>query len=112
MQKILEFIDALLTFSIGLVPGAMGAAVSLAYEKGLTWTDRFTQFAVGIVVSWFASRAMGAMFNLDPFVLQGAAFSIGMIAFRATPRVASAAIDTVAGLPAAIRDRFLPPKKD
>ncbi len=112
MLKILTDIsDAVVTFAIGLVPGALGAAVGLAHEKGLTWTERCVQFAAGTTVSWFAQRGVGAMILLDPFVLQGIGFSAGMVAFKSTPRFIAAAADVIGGLPALIRDRFLGAKK-
>ena len=104
MSKLPQVIDAVLAFVAGLAPGALGAAVSLAYEKGLTWTDRFVQFAVGTTVSWFAGRVIAAVMTLDPFVMQGVTFTAGMIAFRATPRFASGMADIVADLPARLRD--------
>lgn len=107
MSKLLAILDTLLALLAGLVPGAMGAAVSLAYEKGLTWTDRFTQFTVGTVVSYFARGAIVVLFDLHTFVVDGIVFTAGMIAFRATPRFASAAIDVVVGLPALVRDRLI-----
>ena len=107
MSKLLTIIDTLLALLAGLLPGAMGAAVSLAYEKGLTWSDRFIQFTVGTVVSYFARGAIVALFDLHTFVVDGIVFTAGKIAFRATPRFASAAIDVVVGLPAIIRDRFV-----
>lgn len=103
-DKLQHAIDTLLGFAAGLAPGALGAVVSLAYEKGLTWSDRFIQFAVGTTVSWFAGRVVGAIVSLDPFVMQGVTFTLGMIAFRATPRFASGMADLVAELPARIRD--------
>lgn len=111
--KLQAFLEACLTLMAGLAPGAIGAAVGMAWRKGLTWRDRFVQLAVGIVVSWFATRAIGAIFpHWEPFVLQAVAFTFGMIAFEATPRFIAAAADTVAALPARIADRFLPGRKD
>ncbi len=114
MTKLAQILDAAFALAAGLAPGALGAAVSLAYEKGLTWTDMFVQFAVGTCVSWFAGRAIGAIWAVDPFVLQGVSFTAGMIAFKAAPRFASNASDFVADLPRLLRDRFLPsaPKDD
>jgi hypothetical protein len=111
--KLQVFLDALLTLLAGLAPGALGAAVGMAWKKGLTWRDRFVQLAVGIVVSWFATRALGAIYpHWDPFVLQAAAFTVGMIAFEATPRFIAAAADAIASIPARLADRFLPGRKD
>lgn len=115
MHKLLsDVLDALLSFTIGLAPGALGAAVGLAHEKGMTWAERVTQFAAGTTVSYFAQGVIGAVspWHLDPFVLQGVGFSAGMVAFKATPRFIQAAADVVAGLPAQLRDRFLPARKD
>ncbi|HET9510007.1 MAG TPA: hypothetical protein VFO80_02560 [Sphingomonas sp.] len=109
LQHALDVIGA---FLLGLMPAALGAAVSLAYEKGLTWGDRFVQFSVGVIVSWFATRAVGAIMQLDPFVLQGVAFTLGMIAFKAAPGFVSSSAAVLAELPAQIRDRLLPRRKD
>lgn len=104
-----QLIDGIVSFLAGLTPGALGASVSLAYEKGLTWTDRFIQLGVGIVVSYFAGGVIAACWRwgtIDPFVLQGIKFTIGMIAFKATPRFASNCADAVVDVPGALRDRI------
>ncbi|KQM88472.1 hypothetical protein ASE67_01565 [Sphingomonas sp. Leaf23] len=106
MSKLLTIIDTMLALLAGLLPGAMGAAVSLAYEKGLTWSDRFLQFTIGTIVSYFARGVIVALFDLHTFVVDGIVFTAGMIAFRATPRFASAVIDALVSLPALVRDRF------
>ena len=94
MQKFFHlFADNALAFLAGLTPAALGAAVSLAYEKGLTWTERFVQMAVGVIVSFFVSRAADAVWPLDPFVLQAVGFVTGMIAYKATPRFTGAAAE-------------------
>ena len=46
------------TVAAGLVPSALGAAVSLAYEPGLTWSQRFVQLSVGVCVSYFVGGAV------------------------------------------------------
>ncbi|RSV12285.1 hypothetical protein CA235_17575 [Sphingomonas sp. ABOLF] len=107
-----DWLDAAQTFVIGLTPGALGSAVGLAHEKGLSWAERFTQLAAGTVMSWFVTRALGSTVDLNPFVLQGIGFTAGMIAYKSTPRFIAAAADVAGGLPAAIRDRFLPARKD
>lgn len=115
MQKLVtDIADAAGTLLAGLVPGAIGASVGLVWEKGLTWGQRFLQLAVGIVVSFYAARMGAAIWSmthagaaLDPFILDGAKFTIGMIAFKATPRLIASSVDVVAGLPAMLRDRFL-----
>ena len=104
--------DAVTTFAIGLTPAALGALVAVSYEKGLTWADRFTQFAVGVVVSYFTTRVVGAMIAPDPFVLQGVSFSIGMVAFKAAPRFISGGAEVFGSIPGEIRDRIFPKRKD
>lgn len=95
----------------GLTPAGLGAMTALSYEKGLTWADRFTQFAVGVVVSYFATRVVGALFTLDPFVLQGISFSVGMVAFKAAPRFISGAAEVLGSLPREIKERIFPSKR-
>lgn len=116
MEKLIDYLlDTIISLLIGLTPAALGAGVSLMYEKGLTWGDRFARLAVGVTVSWFTSRAVGALWPwqpIDPFVLQGITFTLGMIAYKATPPFISSASSIVAGLPAAIAARFLPAKAE
>ncbi len=116
MEKFTDhLLDAIMSLLIGLTPAALGAGVSLMYEKGLTWGDRFARLAVGVTVSWFTSRAVGALWPwqpIDPFVLQGITFTLGMIAYKATPPFISSASSVIAGLPAAIAARFMPGKAD
>jgi hypothetical protein len=113
-----ELLDATLTFATGLTPAAIGAAVGMAWDRGLTWGQRFLQLAVGIIVSFFAARMIqGAWLiyagaEIPPFVLDGIKFTLGMIAFKATPRFITAAVEVVASLPARVRDHFLPSRKD
>jgi hypothetical protein len=105
-----QLAGAVLAFLIGLTPAALGAAVTLAYEKGLTWSDRFTQFSVGVCVSYFVSGAVAAFWALNPFVLQAVSFTIGMIAFRATPRLTSSLIERLVDGVGGLIDRCLPRK--
>ena len=106
-----------LAFLAGLTPAALGAGISLLYEKGLTWRDRFARLAVGITVSWFASGLFAALcralwkVELDAFVLQGVGFVFGMIAYKATPGFITSASTAIAGIPGAILS-WLPKKGD
>lgn len=119
MEKYLhDLFDSAIAFLIGLTPAALGAAVSLSYEKGLTWAERFTQLAVGTVVSYFAGGFIAAVWpwgTINPFVLQAITFTVGMIAFKATPKFIASCSEAIAGLPAQIRDRaisWFPKRKD
>lgn len=109
MDKLLHtLLEAIVTLIAGITPAALGAAVSLFYERGLTWGDRFARLAVGIIVSWFASRLVAVLcgwwwkVDPDPFFLQGVGFVFGMIAFKATPAFISGATTALGKLPDAI----------
>ena len=111
MQKILHDIgDALLAFLITLVPGAAGAAVSLVYEQGLSWSKRVTQMRVGITVSYFARNVANSLTGWDDYLLQAVGFVVGMTAFKATPALIAGVVER-APLLLVLIDRFLP-KKD
>jgi predicted anti-sigma-YlaC factor YlaD len=99
--------DAAVTFAGGLTPAGLGASVAVAYEKGLTWAEKFTQLAVGVIVSYFTTRTLDALWPLDPFVMQGVSFSVGMIAFKSAPRFIAGAAEVIGSLPAFLRDRIL-----
>ncbi|MFC4256676.1 hypothetical protein GRI97_15875 [Altererythrobacter xixiisoli] len=95
-----------------LTPSLIGSAVAQAFKPALPWGQRFLQWLVGSAVSYYATTAIVAITDWEGFVPQSIAFAIALLAFDATPRVARAAIDTLASLPPRIADRFLPPKKD
>ena len=108
-----EFGVNLLAFLFGLTPAALGAAVSLAYETGLTWSRRFLQMSVGIVVSYFSTGVIRVLWpwgHADPFVIQAVGFVFGMIAFKATPKFIAGMSERVTDIPAAIFDHFFPRK--
>lgn len=106
-HQLREIGEAFLTFLSGLTPAAIGAAVSMVWDTGLTWTKAAMQLAVGIIVSFFAARALGAVWTLNPFVMQGIQFTLGMIAFKATPQFIDGAGEALHGLPSVLRDRLL-----
>lgn len=113
-KMLLELLDAIGTLLVGLVPGAIGASVSLVWEKGLTWGQRFLQLAVGIVVSFYVTRMLASGLHLytgkplEPFFLDGIKFTIGLIAFKATPGFITACVDVIASLPGRARDKWFP----
>ncbi|MBX9816266.1 MAG: hypothetical protein A4S12_07075 [Proteobacteria bacterium SG_bin5] len=111
-HRLFDLIEAAIAVAAGITPAALGASVSLAYERGLTWGDRFGRLLVGIVVSYFTTRVVDAMWLDDPFLLQAVSFTLGMIAYKATPPIAQQLTDIVVGLPALIRAKYFPPHKD
>ncbi|GFE76254.1 hypothetical protein [Novosphingobium sp. TCA1] len=94
-----------------LSPSLLGSAVAQAWKPGLSYRQRFVQWAVGSTVSYYATLAIVFSTGWDGLVAQSIGFGIALLAYDATPKVAKAAIDTLASLPARLADRFLP-KKD
>ncbi|MDR6144945.1 hypothetical protein QE363_000738 [Sphingomonas sp. SORGH_AS870] len=94
MKNILHDIaEGFFSFLSGLVPGAFGAGVSLAYEEGLTWSRRITQMMVGITVSYFARNLAASLTGWDGYVLQAVGFVVGMTAFKATPALIAGIVE-------------------
>lgn len=97
--------QALLEFASGLVPGALGAAVATAYERGIPWLQRLTALAVGIIVSYFGGRIFDAfMPHAHEFVRQGVTFSIGLVAYNSVPAFIKSFADTVQKVPSDMWD--------
>lgn len=71
-----------LTFAKALVPGALGAAVAVAVQTALTWTQRFIQMAVGIIVSYYAGEAAAVLFGAEGVVKNAIGFTAGVGAFE------------------------------
>lgn len=94
-----------------LTPSLIGSAVAQAWKPSLPFRQRFLQWVVGSTVSYYATLAIVAVTDWNDFVAQSIAFAIAILAFDATPRLASAATDALIGVPGRIADRFLP-KKD
>lgn len=106
--KIHALLEALFAVLSGLAPGAIGAGVAMAWKKGLTWRERFIRLAVGSTVCWFSTRAIGAIWpGWSDYVVQAIGFTLGMIAFEATPKFIAGAAEAMGGLPAILRDRFI-----
>lgn len=94
----------------GLAPSLIGSAVAQAWEPGLSWRQRFLQWAVGSTVSFYATRAIIAFTGWNDFAAQSIAFGIALVAFDATPRLMAAASDALAKLPGRLLARFFPAK--
>lgn len=71
-----------LTLAKALVPGALGAAVAVAVQTALTWTQRFVQIAVGIIVSYYAGEAGAALLGAEGVVKNAIGFTAGVGAFE------------------------------
>jgi hypothetical protein len=108
LQQILAAIQDAAT---ALAPAAIGAAVGQAWEKGLSFSQRLVQWAVGICVSYYVGGGLEAWLRLDPFVSDAISFVLAMLAFKATPRFIAGGVAVAEGLPADLRDRILGPSK-
>lgn len=107
MSKLtVEIVNAFGTFVSALAPAAIGAAVAQAWEKGLSWSQRFVQWGVGICVSYYVTAGMSAWLHLDPFVAQAVGFVIAMVAFRATPAFIAATVAAASALPGGLLERL------
>jgi hypothetical protein len=66
-----------------LVPGALGAAVGQAWERGLGWRDRLIQWVVGLIIAAYVVPAIGHVFNWHQTLTAAVGFVFGTIAFKA-----------------------------
>lgn len=86
-QSVYDSFAIIREFAIGLVPGALGAAVSVATQGALTWTQRFLQLAVGIIVSYYAGEVASHVFGFSDIVKSGVGFTFGVGAFEFVKRL-------------------------
>lgn len=80
-----------------LIPGALGAAVGQAWEKGLGLKDRLIQWAVGLLFAAYVVPALGHVLHWGQPLTNAAGFVTGTIAFKAVGRWREAAIEGGAG---------------
>jgi putative Mn2+ efflux pump MntP len=108
MDKILhEILDTILAFIISLMPSALGATISLMVDDGITWSRMLARLWVGIVMSYFISRALTATFALHPFVIQAISFLIGMVAYKSAPGFIAGCASALGDAPGLLRDRLI-----
>ncbi len=110
-MELRPILETAVDFLGSLSPSLIGSAVAQAWKPGLSYRQRFVQWAVGSTVSYYATQAIVFLTGWDGLVAQSIGFGIALLAYDATPKVAKAAIETLASLPARLADRFLP-KKD
>lgn len=108
MDKFLhEVADTILAFLISLLPSALGATVSMMVDDGITWGRMLARLWVGIVMSYFISRALDATLALHPFVTQAISFLIGMVAYKSAPGFIAGCATALGEAPALLRDKVL-----
>jgi len=87
-----DMAEAALTALGAVAPAAAGSAIGAWLRKGLSFKERTLHFAAGIVVSWYATIAVGVIFSVHPFVAQGIGFTLGYLALDALPVIRERAI--------------------
>lgn len=92
-------LEAVLEFAKGLLPGAFGAAVSVAFDHSASLARRAIQFAVGIAVSYYVGAAVQEYFEFGPMVSQGVAFTVGMVAYQSVPSFTKSTAETAGSIP-------------
>lgn len=108
MDKFLhEVAETVLAFIISLLPSGLGATVSMMVDDGITWSKMLARLWVGIVMSYFISRALDATFALHPFVIQAISFLIGMVAYKSAPGFIAGCATALGEAPAQVRDRIV-----
>jgi hypothetical protein len=78
------FVDASADLIGSISPSLIGSAAAQAWKPHLSWRQRFVQWAVGSVVSYYATLAIVAVTHWSGFVAQSIAFGIALLAFDAT----------------------------
>lgn len=102
-----EVVDTILAFLISLLPSALGATVSMLVDDGITWSKMLARLWVGIVMSYFMSRALDALFAFHPFVTQAISFLIGMVAYKSAPAFIAGCATALGEAPSLLRDRVI-----
>ncbi|WP_436355685.1 hypothetical protein [Brevundimonas sp. CEF1] len=80
-----------------LIPGALGAAVGQAWERGLGLRDRVIQWVVGLLFAAYVVPALGHLLHWGQPVTSAVGFVVGTIAFKAVGKWREAAIEGGAG---------------
>lgn len=117
-ETLTELTHTLAVFAKAMLPGAMGAAVAVAVQGGLTWAQRFMQLCVGIIASYYAGEAANELIGASGVVKNAIGFTVGVAAFETVKalRVSIAEVAKTAPKQAwdwwlTQWDRFLGPKK-
>lgn len=76
-----DIVAFLQDYALGLVPGALGATVAIAVQGAMSWTQRFIQLSVGIIVSYYAGE-IAAHFGAEGVVKNAVGFTAGIGAFE------------------------------
>lgn len=90
---LLEAALAVWSWAQALIPGALGAAVAQAWERGLGLKDRLVQWLVGLLFAAYVVPALGHILHWGQPVTNAVGFVVGTIAFKAVGKWREAAIE-------------------
>lgn len=93
-EKIAAFAEVLWRLIEPFIPGALGAAVGQAWEKGLGWKDRLIQWLVGLLCAAYIVPAVGHALMWHQTMISAVGFVVGTIAFKAVGRWREAAVES------------------
>ena len=105
IEKTLDHLAGLAaSAATALMPGAVGALVAQAWERGLSLSERLVAIGAGCIISYYATALVLWAFRIDPFAGQSFGFIFGLIAYKAAPDFQRNAIATVVELPTVLKD--------
>jgi len=81
-ETLAEILQQLIILTKALIPGALGAAVAVAVQQGLSWLQRFIQLIVGIIVSYYAGEAAAELFGAEGVIKNAIGLTAGVGAFE------------------------------
>jgi len=90
-----------------MVPGAIGAAVSVAVQQGLTWLQRFVQFTVGLVVGHYAGAAATELLGFEGILRDAVMLVAGLAAFETAKALRTSFADVAREAPKKAFDWWL-----
>jgi hypothetical protein len=105
------FVDASADLIGSISPSLIGSAAQ-AWKPHLSWRQRFVQWAVGSVVSYYATLAIVAVTHWSGFVAQSIAFGIALLAFDAARASSGPRPMRSPACPVALPTAFLPRRTD
>lgn len=106
-ESLTELAQTLAVFAKAMLPGAMGAAVAVAVQSGLTWGQRFLQLCVGIVASYYAGEAAFELFGVTGVVKNAVGFTVGVAAFETVKALRVSIADVAKTVPRQAWDWWL-----
>lgn len=92
-------LSAVLEFLKALIPGTIGAAVAVSFNKSKSLGQKVLQFVVGIVVSYYAAQLTQELTSWGPYAVQAVSFTVGLVAYEAIPSFMKSSAETAGSIP-------------